>query len=68
MSQTSSQKHLIVFLDEGSTFEEHFKVILSKINKNIGLLRKWQNLLPGNTLITIWKPLIRPQLDYGDII
>ena len=56
-------KHLDVFLDERLIFEEHFKVILSKINKIIGLLRKLQNLLQGNALIIICKYLIRPHLD-----
>ena len=52
MSQTSSQNHLIVFLDESLAFKEDFKVILSKINKSIGLLRKLQNLLPGTVVFT----------------
>ena len=52
VSQTSSQKYVGVILDKCLAFEEHFKVILSKINKSIGLLHKLQNLLPRNALIT----------------
>ena len=40
----------------------------SKVNKIIGLLRKLQNILPRQSLITIYKSFIRPHLDYGDII
>ena len=34
----------------------------------MGLLRKFYNLLPRNSLLTIYKSFIRPHLDYGDII
>ena len=67
VSQVSFEKHLGVILDEILIHEEHFKMILSKMNF-IGLLRKLQNLLPPNTLITIYKSFIRSHLDYGEII
>ena len=44
------------------------KIILNKVNKTIGLLRKLQNVLPRSALLTIYKSFIRPHLDYGDII
>ena len=34
--------------------------------KSIGLSHKLQNLLPRAALITIYKPFIRPHLDYGN--
>ena len=40
----------------------------NKISETIGLLRKLQNILPRPALLTIYKCLIRPHLDYGDII
>ena len=43
-------------------------MILNKINKTIGRLRKLQNILPRSALLTIYKSFIRPHLDYGDII
>ena len=43
-------------------------MILSKVNKTIGLLRKLQNILPRSALLTIYKVFIQPHLDYGDII
>ena len=68
MSEASSQKRLGVIFVEFLKFLEHFKIILSKINKSIGLLRKLQSLLPRNALITIYKSFIRPHLDYNDVI
>ena len=43
-------------------------MILNKINKTIGSLRKLQNILPRSALLTLYKSFIRPHLDYGDII
>ena len=65
---SSSQKHLGIVLDTKLDFNLHIKNIQSKVNKTIGLLRKLQNILPRQSLITIYKSFIRPHLDYGDII
>ena len=49
-------------------FQEHLKNIYNKVNKTIGLLRKFHNTLPRMPLLTICKSFIRPHLEYGDII
>ena len=67
-SETNSQKHLSVALDNRLSLEDHLKMILKKVNKTIGLLRKLQNIPPRSALLTICKSFIRPHLDYGDII
>ena len=38
------------------------------MNRTIGLLRKFQQVLPRPSLITIYKAFIRPHLDHGDVI
>ena len=68
VSETNSQKHLRVVLDNRLSFEDHLKMILNKVNKTIGLLRKLQNIRPRSVLLTIYKSFIRPHPDYGDII
>ena len=68
VSQSSYQKHLGIFLDTWLTFEEHLKVITTKVNKTIGLLRKLQKTFPRPVLMTMYKAFVRPHLDYGDII
>ena len=52
--RSSCQKHLGIYLDE-------------KLYLEIGK-RKLYNVLPRNSLITIYKSFIRPHLDYGAII
>ena len=68
VSSCKSQKHLGILLDSKLTFEEHYKTILSKTSRTIGLLRKLQSLLPRTALITTCKAFARSQLDYGDVL
>ena len=41
---------------------------MSKTRKGIAVLRKLQNIIPRNSLLTIYKSFTRPHLDYGGII
>ena len=66
--QSTNHKHLGMILDTKLDFQEHLKDKLSKISKTIGLLRRLQKILTRAPLLTIYKPFIRPHLDYGDII
>ena len=67
-SQYSFQKHLGVILHEQLTLCEHLKMVASKTNKTIGLLRKLQNLSASSSLFTIYKSLVRLHVDDGEII
>ena len=58
VSQFPYQKHLSIFLDVQLTFEEHLKVITTKVNKTIGLIRKLPNILPRPALMTIYTKLL----------
>ena len=68
VSQCKSQKQLGMILHSKLTFEDHYKTVLSKTNRTIGLLRKLQNLQPREALITIYKAFGRPRLDYVDVL
>ena len=68
VSQFPYQKHLGIFLDTQLTFEEHLKVITTKVNKTVRLIRKFRSVLPRPALKTIYKAFVRPYLDYGDVI
>ena len=68
VSQSPYQKHLGIFLDARLTFEENSKVITTKVNKTIVLLRRLPKTLPRPVLMTMYKAFVRPHLDYGDII
>ena len=66
-SQCKSQKQPGIIWDSRLIFEKHYKTVLSKANRTIGLLRKHQSLLPREALIIIYKAFVRPHLDYGDV-
>ena len=68
VTKTTHHKHLGLILDEKLNFKEHLKEKMSKAYKGIAALRKLQNIVPRNSLLTIYKSFIRPHLDYGVII
>ena len=43
-------------------------LLLDKILKTMGLIRKFQPIFPRFSLLTIYKTFVRPHLDYGDMI
>ena len=68
LSNNLFEKNLDLTLDIKLNFSEHIKSITKKISKTMGLLRKFQQILPRSSLLTIYKTFIRSQLDYADII
>ena len=68
VSKAHSQNHLCLYLDSKLFFDIHLKTVLTKVNKAIGLLRKFQQVLPRRSLITIYKAFMRPHIDYEDVI
>ena len=65
---SSCQKRLGIYLDEELNFSNHIKEKISKANKGIGILRKFYNVIPRSSLITIYKFFIQPHLNYLAII
>ena len=68
LTSCKSQKHLSILMNSKLTFEEHYKAILNKTNRTIGLLHKLQSFLPRTALITICKALVRPHLEHGGLL
>ena len=68
VKSSSSQNHLGMVLDTKLDLNLHIKNVQRKVNKTIRFLRKLQNILPRQSLITIYKSFIRPHLDYGNMI
>ena len=68
VERVSHKKHLGIILDEKPNFKEHIDSAILKVNRGIAILKKLRYSLAGKSLITIYKALLRPLLDYGDII
>ena len=57
-----------MILDSSLSFDDHLISVQSKTNKTINLLRKLQNILTRQALITVYKTFVRPHLHYGKIL
>ena len=66
--QSTCQKHLGLHVDEKLNFSHHIKKKISKAYRGLGVIKKLQNNLPKQSLLTIYKSFIRPHLDYGDVV
>ena len=64
----SNQKYLRVTVDSKFSLNEHVNDKSHLANKDVGLLRKLQTILPRTSLLTIYKTFIRPLLDSADAI
>ena len=68
VSRTDSQKHLGLVLDNKLTFKKRIKDRLNKTYFGVGKIKRLRDILPRDSLVTIYKSFIRPHLDYGDVI
>ena len=59
--QTNSQKHLGVLLYSQLDINEHVTNRFTNTNKNVGLPRKFWNILPSTSLLTIYKSLYKTE-------
>ena len=67
VERSVSQKHLGLHLDQKLDFSKHINEKISKVQKGISVIEKLYNILPRNALLTVYKPFVRPHLDYGVI-
>ena len=68
MVKVNEQKHLGLILETGLSFEKHINEKIIKAKKNTGILKHLSDFFPLKTLGKMYKALVRPQLDYCDII
>ena len=68
VQQCSSQKHLVLFLDNKLDINKHLDEKNNKRNKIIGMMKKLFPKISGKSLLIIYKSFVRPILDYPDII
>ena len=61
-------KYLGIIIHENLTWSDHIKILSSKINKRIGILKRVRHLLPQKELVRLYNAIILPLFDYGDIV
>ena len=68
VQRTDEHKHLGLILDPKLTFKNHIAAKTKFSRKNIGILKQLSLYIPLKTLDQLYKILVRPHLDYCDII
>ena len=64
----NTQKHLSLFFDSKLNFFDHMNKQIKKTSKGANVIKKMIWLLPRSSLLTICKSVVRPHLDYDDVI
>lgn len=62
------KKDLGVVFDESLNFDSHIQKAVNKSNQMVGLIRRSFAYLGKETLLQLYKSLVRPHLEYGNII
>ena len=68
INTTTSVKYLGVYLNDSLTWETHFKNLIPKLNRAIGLFSKVRHYTPKFLLKTIYYSLFNSHLIYGSQI
>ncbi|PIK55907.1 hypothetical protein BSL78_07177 [Apostichopus japonicus] len=61
----NSERDLGVVVDNGLNFREHVASIVSKANSILGIIRLTFRYLDRDTVLLLYKALVRPVLEYG---
>ena len=64
-------KYLGLTMDKGLTWKDHIQEITNKASKRVGILKYFANKdknIPQKYLITLYKTLVRPIIEYGSEI
>ena len=68
VASCETHKNLVLLLDKRLTIDRHVEKMILRTNKGVGLITRFRRYLPRNSLLTIYKTLVRPHLDYGDVV
>ena len=68
VAKMQEQKHLGLILGQSLSFKKHLNEKIIKAKKNLGIIKHLSIFLPLKTLDQMYKALVRPHLDYCDII
>ena len=64
IDRVDSTKFLGVLIDQKLTWNEHIKLVESKIAKSIAIMYRVKHIIEPNTLLTLYCSLVLPYLDY----
>ena len=62
------EKDLGVIFDEKLDFNKHIESAIGKANQMLGLIKRTFSYLDKNVFLKLYKSMVRPHLEYGNII
>ena len=68
IEEVSKEKDLGVMIDEQLKFHDQTSYVTSKANRTIGIIKKTFMNINTDTFLNLYKALIRPQLEYANVI
>ena len=68
LKETQNEKDLGVVIDNKLCFKDHIAQVTSKANRMVGLIRRSFDYLTERTFVLLFKSMVRPLLEYGNII
>ena len=68
LKRKNTQKHLGLYLDAELNSSKYINEKMKNAVESISLIKKLNVTLPLSSLLAIQKSLIRPHLNYGDVI
>ena len=64
LTRVKETKSLGVIIDENLNWGPHIKAITKKVSKGLGALRRIRNLVPKDTLNTVYQSIVQPHFEY----
>ena len=68
IAECEEEKDLGVVFDGSLNFDSHIQKAINKANQMVGLIKRSFAFLDKDTLIQLYKSLVRPHLEYGNLI
>ena len=68
IKRVRSSKTLGLHIEETLSWSKHVEHIFKKVSPLLGLLKRIRDYADQDTLVTIYKALIQPHLDYGCVV
>ena len=68
LEQVNDEKDLGVLIDDALKFHKHTAAAIKKANGILGIIRKSFALHGSVTLPLLYKSLVRPHLEYGNVV
>ena len=60
--------YLGIMLDKHLSWKTHFAMVTGKLSKIKGILNRLKYIYPTNVLLTIYKSLFVPHINYGSLV